>query len=112
MGKIEMSDTQKNFGSSDIDKNECVDNIEPHMTKSLVNVFVPLDDEFDYMSESQFTQRSDTLPTKNSVNNKANCNVSEKTVQLNNDKKYNIPEKKLPSKDKKYEPIVKIDEKV
>lgn len=113
INKIEMLDTQKNFGSSDIDKTDSIDNLEPQMTKSYTNVYIPLDDEFDYMSESQYTQRSDTLPTKNSVNNKPNCNLqSEKTTQLNNVKKYNIQEKRLPSKDKIYEPIVKIDEKV
>lgn len=76
INKIDMSDTQKNFDSSDIDnKMDSLDNIEPQMTKSSINVYVPLDDEFDYMSESQFTQRSDTLPTKNSVNNKPNSNL-------------------------------------
>jgi len=75
INKIDMLDTQKNFGSSDIDKVDSIDNLEPQMTRSSINVYIPLDDEFDYMSESQFTQRSDTLPTKSSVNNKPNCNL-------------------------------------
>jgi len=75
INKIEMLDTQKNFGSSDMDKSGSIDNLEPQMTKSYTNVYIPLDDEYDYMSESQYTQKSDTLPTKSSVNNKPNCNM-------------------------------------
>lgn len=110
INKIEMLESTKNFGTENKEKDEIINSLESPMTKSFQNVYIPQDDEFDYMSSSQVTQKSDTQCSKSSLNNKPNCNSkSEKNLQPYIEKKSNITERLSPNK--KHNHIVKIDER-
>jgi len=96
--KIRISDSRLN-SSNDIDKSKRLNtstqsfklnNVDLGDTRNNLNnkpeineqhnVFVPLDDEFDYMSNSQVTQNSDTQHTRSSLNKPNNGVKSKKNL--------------------------------
>jgi len=87
LNHVNMSETTKNFVSLYHEETS-----QPNITKS--NIFIPLDDEFNYMSESQFTQKSDTQCAKLSKERDIkNINDNYKNLSINNETRVSVSKK-------------------